>query len=128
MHRLTFPLTSLEPVLSGSKPCTIRFSAVAKRIKVGDTVTLAFGAYHKPTVLLAAAARVDHFDLTEQLEQMRQVDAELDSLTAEEEAEMDAAEEIMQGWTPTYRLSAVLPLGRRTGGAVRRARQHGRRL
>ena len=63
-------------------------------------VALAFGTYHKPTVLLAAAARVDHFDLTEQLEQMRQVDAELDSLTSKEEAEMDAAEEVMKTWTP----------------------------
>ena len=99
-HRLTFRLEHLAPVEAGAKTCTVRFSKVAARVKAGDGLTLAFGRYDRPTVLEAAAARVDRFDLTAQLEQMREIDAELDDLTAQEVADMDAAEEIMQGWTP----------------------------
>lgn len=58
-HRLTFRLELLEPVLSGAKCCTIRFSAVAARVRPGDALVLAFGAYNRPTVLTAAAARVE---------------------------------------------------------------------
>lgn len=99
-HRLAFRQAHLEPVLSGRKTATIRFSKVAARVKPGDTLTLAFGNRMKPEILTAAAARVDHFDLTEQLEQMRKIDAELDNLTEQEEAEMDAAEVVMETWTP----------------------------
>ena len=99
-HRLTFKLEHLAPVEAGAKTCTVRFSKVAARVQAGDGLTLAFGRYDRPAVLEAAAARVEHFDLTTQLEQMREIDAGLDNLTEQEEAEMDAAEEIMQGWTP----------------------------
>ena len=99
-HRLTFRQAHLEPVLSGRKTATLRFSRVAARVRPGDRLTFAFGNRMRPEILTAAAARVDHFDLTEQLEQMRRVDAELDSLTEQEEAEMDAAEAVMETWTP----------------------------
>jgi len=99
-HRLTFRQVDLEPVLSGRKTATIRFSRVAARVRPGDTLTFAFGNRMRPEILTAAAARVDHSDLTEQLEQMRKVDAELDSLTEQEEAEMDAAAAVMETWTP----------------------------
>lgn len=99
-HRLTFRLEHLAPVKAGAKTCTVRFSKVAARVQTGDGLTLAFGRYDRPIVLEAAAARVERFDLTAQLEQMREVDAELDDLTAQEVADIDAAEEIIQRWTP----------------------------
>ncbi len=98
-HRLTFRLEHLEPVLSGSKCCTVRFSRVAARVQRGDDLVLAFGAYHRPTVLQATAAQAVRFDLTAALEDVRQADADLDDLTAQDVADMDAAEEIMNGWT-----------------------------
>ena len=99
-HRLTFRLEHLAPVEAGAKTCTVRFSKVAARVQAGDGLALAFGRYDRPTVLEAAAARVEHFDLNAQLEQMREIDAGLDNLTEQEEAEMDAAEEVMKTWTP----------------------------
>lgn len=77
----------------------MRFSKVAARVQCGDALTLAFGAYHRPTVLKATAAQAVRFDLTAALDDMRQADAELDDLTAQDVAGMDAAEEIMNGWT-----------------------------
>lgn len=53
----------LEPVRSGRKTCTVRFSAAAARIRQGDRLTLAFGAYHRPTCLEATVRRVALVDL-----------------------------------------------------------------
>ena len=58
-HRLTFKLEHLVPVQSGAKRATIRFSAVAARVRLGDALTLAFGRYDAPVLLTAAAARVE---------------------------------------------------------------------
>ncbi len=66
-HRLTFRLELLEPVLSGSKVATIRFSQVAARVRRGDDLVLAFGAYHRPVIVEATAVRVETVRLEPEL-------------------------------------------------------------
>lgn len=66
-HRLTYRLEHLEPVRSGQKTCTVRFSAAAARIRKGDRVTLAFGRYDRPVCLEAVACRVTPLDLEPEL-------------------------------------------------------------
>lgn len=82
-HRLTFRLDLLEPVLSGSKGCTVRFSKVAARVQCGDGLTLAFGAYHRPVIVAAAAARVETINLEPEIKRAYTLPESVMSLVAE---------------------------------------------
>ena len=73
----------LEDVLSGSKVATIRFSKVAARVQCGDALTLAFGRYDRPTVLEAAAARVETVLLEPEFRRCLDLPADVLSLKAE---------------------------------------------
>lgn len=93
LHRLTFRAPDLEPVRAGTKRCTIRFSVAAARIRNGDALELRFGAYHKPVVLDATAARIAHIDLTDALTELRAGVAALEEFG--EDAGVAAAEDAL---------------------------------
>jgi hypothetical protein len=88
-------------VEAGAKTCTVRLSArAAGSIQSGDPLALCFGRYQSPTVVLATAARVEHFDLTDDLAARYGQEAEADALTDEEIAERQPEIEALDDLTP----------------------------
>lgn len=112
-HRLTFRLEMLESVRSGEKRCTVRLSSRAAAIRSGDRLVLAFGNRMRPVIVEATAARVEHIDVSVELETLHQAEAELEAetLTPEAEAELEAATVAYEAMTPAERRAELVACG-----------------
>ena len=67
-YRITSPMKDLSPVMTGLKTHSVRFDQRLDGIAPGDQLTIAFGAYNAPTLVVTSVARVVRVDVSALLE------------------------------------------------------------
>lgn len=67
MPNLTFPQDKLARWDSGALACTMRFDRRLKKARIGEAVSLQFGAYNRPTLRRATLSDFAVIDLTRAL-------------------------------------------------------------
>ena len=94
-RRLTFYRRFLAPVREGRKVTTIRKARLVRSLRPGDSLTLAFGARHDPTLLSACCTSVEPIGAADLSPEETERIAERDGISVDELPHVLASDEPM---------------------------------